>query len=146
MKNDYFNVGILECTDIALVAVFYVYSSLNRMYVDYDPKLFWQDRAILVASFKHDEHGKSTLHVDKDLLDQILLKIPDNVPTEVISIAGLARTGKSFLLNIMATYFHHVQQVHIINVHESLYICTQITKLLINNQTLVQSHNNKNSS
>jgi len=48
--------------------------------------------------------------IDKDALAAILEDV-DNLPLIIVSMIGVARVGKSFLLNLYMNYLNHLEKV-----------------------------------
>ena len=63
-----------------------------------------EPRAVKVADFT-DDTSRPSLVISDELIEEIIINSGvKDLPVAVLSIAGVARTGKSFLLNLMIDY------------------------------------------
>ena len=65
---------------------------------------------VKIIDFKKEGERKYKVELDEYRLNKILEPV-QHIPIIVLSITGAFRTGKSFFMNLVATYLEHKSQV-----------------------------------
>ena len=72
-----------------------------------------EPKALQIATF-NPLHVAASLDVSK--VEEVVNSRPEvkGLPTIVISVGGVARSGKSFLLNLLVSYLNHTEVVSLV--------------------------------
>ena len=64
-----------------------------------------------VRRLAHFDENSNTATLRDETLADIIKQRLESLPVIVISIGGVARSGKSFLLNVLVSYLSYIEQV-----------------------------------
>ena len=67
-------------------------------------------QTVKFVSLPEDDDNMAHAYIDTDCFGRILEGLQD-MPVMIVTISGEYRTGKTFLLNLMATYLEHMTNV-----------------------------------
>lgn len=64
-----------------------------------------------IVDFESQNSATNKPLLDVENLEAILSQGARDIPTNVISVGGVARSGKSFLLNLIVSYLTYIEKV-----------------------------------
>jgi len=69
------------------------------------PSLVTQNKAVQIVDFKSDNKPALKIRAVQEI-------IKEDLPTVVVTIGGVARSGKSFLLNLFVSILDYMEEVN----------------------------------